>query len=164
MRIGIVGAGKIGSTIAALLESSDFCDSVVSGDLRPDPNLPRPGRKTRFRKLDVKKPRQLESFVRGCDAVVSAAPFFLNKTIATACSTLGVAYFDLTEDVDTTDYIRGLAKGAKTTFMPQCGLAPGAINVIGAGLAREFKTVRSLDLRVGALPLYASNSMKYYLS
>ena len=48
--------------------------------------------------------------------------------------------------------------------MPQCGLAPGAINIIGGSLTRELPSVRSLELRVGALPLYASNSMKYYLS
>lgn len=48
--------------------------------------------------------------------------------------------------------------------MPQCGLAPGVINIIGSSLAQEFPTIRSLELRVGALPLYASNSMKYYLS
>jgi hypothetical protein len=48
--------------------------------------------------------------------------------------------------------------------LPQCGLAPGAINIIGCGLAHSFKAVRSLEMRVGALPLSASNQMKYYLS
>ena len=49
-------------------------------------------------------------------------------------------------------------------FAPQCGLAPGAINIIGAHLIARFDTVRSLELRVGALPLSASNEIKYYLS
>lgn len=48
--------------------------------------------------------------------------------------------------------------------MPQSGLAPGAINIIAGSYARMFNHVRSLELRVGALPLYASNSMKYYFS
>jgi saccharopine dehydrogenase-like NADP-dependent oxidoreductase len=48
--------------------------------------------------------------------------------------------------------------------MPQCGLAPGAINIIASGLACSFKVVRSVEMRVGALPLSASNQMKYYLS
>jgi saccharopine dehydrogenase-like NADP-dependent oxidoreductase len=84
--------------------------------------------------------------------------------IATVCAKESIAYFDLTEDVETTQKIRQLAEKSKVTFMPQCGLAPGAINIIGSSFARRFKTVRSLELRVGALPLYASNSMKYYLS
>ena len=48
--------------------------------------------------------------------------------------------------------------------MPQCGLAPGAINIIASGLAHSFKVVRSVEMRVGALPLSAGNQMKYYLS
>ena len=120
--IGIIGAGKIGITIAALLESSEFCSGIVIGDKRADVPLPRSG-KSSYKRLDVRRPAQLEAFLRGCDASVSAAPFFLNKTIATACAKRGVAYFDLTEDVETTEFVRGLARKAKSTFMPQCGLA-----------------------------------------
>jgi saccharopine dehydrogenase-like NADP-dependent oxidoreductase len=163
MKTGIIGAGKIGIAIAALLEDSEFCTSVLVGDNRGGIRLPH-GRKARVEKLDVGQSRSLDAFVRQCDAVVSAAPFFLNKAIATACARRGIAYFDLTEDVETTQFIQRLADGAKTTFMPQCGLAPGAINIIGAGIAAGFRRVRSLELRVGALPLYASNLMKYYLS
>jgi saccharopine dehydrogenase-like NADP-dependent oxidoreductase len=75
-----------------------------------------------------------------------------------------VSYFDLTEDVETTNFIRKLAKGAKATFMPQCGLAPGAINIVGGSLASSLDSVRQCEMRVGALPLNASNQMKYYLS
>lgn len=48
--------------------------------------------------------------------------------------------------------------------MPQCGLPPGAINIIAGSYGRMFSCVRSLELRIGALPLKASNLMKYYLS
>src|SRR6202008_3221485 len=88
----------------------------------------------------------------------------LNKTIASACANLDRSYFDLTEDVETTNFVRELSEGRRGTFMPQCGLAPGAINIIGSGLAPSFKVVRSVEMRVGALPLTASNQMKYYLS
>jgi saccharopine dehydrogenase-like NADP-dependent oxidoreductase len=50
------------------------------------------------------------------------------------------------------------------TFVPQCGLAPGAINIVGGALAASLDSVRSVEMRVGALPLTASNQMKYYLS
>ena len=90
-------------------------------------------------------------------------PYYLNKTIAQACR-FGKSYFDLTEDVGTANFVRGLAAESRSTFMPQCGLAPGAINIIASGLAHSFKVVRSVEMRVGALPLSASNQMKYYLS
>jgi saccharopine dehydrogenase-like NADP-dependent oxidoreductase len=163
MTIGIIGAGKVGATIATLLESCDFCSGVVLGDVRP---LKFPGlKKARGQRLDVGRGPALAAFVRQCDAVVSAAPYYLNKGIAEACARAGVSYFDLTEDVATTDFIRGLARKAKSvTLMPQCGLAPGAINIVGGSLASSLDVARQVEMRVGALPQFASNQMKYYLS
>ena len=38
---------------------------------------------------------------------------------------MSIGYFDLTEDVETTEFIRSI--NSKSILMPQCGLAPGAI-------------------------------------
>ena len=164
MKIGIVGAGKVGGTIATLLESCKFCTRVVLADARSNIDL-KGLKKSQFKQVDVKEPAQLRAFLKGIDAVVSAAPYFLNKTIAAACAEAGVSYFDLTEDVETTNFIRDLAaKLKKCVFMPQCGLAPGAINIVGGSLASSLDRVRTCEMRVGALPGDASNQMKYYLS
>ena len=164
MQIGIIGGGKVGGTIATLLESCDFCTAVTLGDVRPDLKLAGL-KKATARRLDVKRRAGLAAFVKRCDAVVSAAPYFLNKDIAEACAAARVSYFDLTEDVATTAFIRRLARKTKgVTFMPQCGLAPGAINIVGGSLASSLDTARSVEMRVGALPQFASNQMKYYLS
>lgn len=163
MKIGIVGAGKVGSTIATLLESCRFCGQTLLADSRPNPDL-RGLRKARFRQVDGAQPKQLAAFVRAVDVIISAAPYYLNRAIVDACAAAGVSYFDLTEDVETTAYVRRLADGAKATFMPQCGLAPGAINIVGGSLASSLDAVRQVEMRVGALPLNASNQMKYYLS
>ena len=48
--------------------------------------------------------------------------------------------------------------------MTQCGLAPGAINIIASNLIRQFDTVHKVKMRVGALPKYTSNAMGYYLT
>ncbi len=164
MKIGIIGAGKVGGTIATLLESCKFCRSVALADARA--NIDLTGlKKSKFVQVDVKKPAPLADFLKAVDAVVSAAPYFLNKTIAGACAKAGVSYFDLTEDVATTAFVQKLAKQSpKATFMPQCGLAPGAINIVGGSLASSLTQVRNCEMRVGALPLNASNQMKYYLS
>jgi saccharopine dehydrogenase-like NADP-dependent oxidoreductase len=163
IKIGILGAGKVGIAIAALLDIMRFVDSIILADVRSGENLDGL-RKACFRKLDVLSEPELANFVSHCDAIVSAAPYYLNKTIALACARFGRSYFDLTEDVDTANFVRGLAAESRSTFMPQCGLAPGAINIIASGLAHSFKVVRSVEMRVGALPLSASNQMKYYLS
>src|ERR1700751_6356482 len=163
MRIGIIGAGKIGGSIAALLETCAFCSEVRLADNRPLDSLqslPKSSSQT----LDVTSRPALQAFVESCDAIVSAAPFYLNKAIASTCAGLDRSYLDLTEDVETTNFVRELSQGRRGTFMPQCGLAPGAINIIGSGIANSFKQTRSLEMRVGALRLSASNQMKYYLS
>jgi saccharopine dehydrogenase-like NADP-dependent oxidoreductase len=164
MKIGIIGAGKVGATIATLLESCDFCEAVALADARTNVKIAGLKKASAVR-LDVKRRAALATFVKRCDAVVSAAPYFLNAAIAEACAKARVAYFDLTEDVATTKFIRTLARKAKgVTFMPQCGLAPGAINIVGGSLASSLDNVRSVEMRVGALPQFASNQMKYYLS
>jgi|UniRef100_UPI004049C149 saccharopine dehydrogenase-like NADP-dependent oxidoreductase len=165
MKIGIVGAGKVGATIATLLESCKFCKSVTLADARADIDL-KGLRKSKLAVVDVTDAAQLAKFIGSVDALVSAAPYFLNKGIAEVCAKLGVSYFDLTEDVVTTNFVRQLAakKGNRATFMPQCGLAPGAINIVGGSLASSLTAVRHCEMRVGALPDNASNQMKYYLS
>jgi saccharopine dehydrogenase-like NADP-dependent oxidoreductase len=163
LRVAILGAGKIGISIATLLEITEFVEAIVLGDVRLVEDLDGL-RKTRFQALDIEASDALASLIQSCDAIVSAAPYFLNKGIATACARVGRPYFDLTEDIETTRFVRELSHGTSQMFMPQCGLAPGAVNIIGSGLARSLRSVRSLEMRVGALPLSASNQMKYYLS
>ena len=48
--------------------------------------------------------------------------------------------------------------------MPQCGLAPGAINICAAGMMKHFDSVNEVMMRVGALPRFTTNEMSYYLS
>jgi len=96
--------------------------------------------------------------------VISAADFSANKQVSSAAVELGVHYVDLTEDVETTRFVRSLDNKAQVSLIPQCGLAPGAINIVGASLLRKFEKPLSLKLRVGALPLYPTNRMSYYLS
>ena len=150
-KIAVIGNGKIGRVIASLLKSEYY--DVVIGDAVQEHGVV---------SLDATDEKKLEHFLQGKDVVCSAAPYYLNKNIATVASRLGVAYFDLTEDVDVTDYIKNL--NTKTFMMPQCGLAPGAVNIIGSNLIKEFDEAHDVQMRVGALPRYPSNEMSYYLT
>ena len=85
MTIGVVGAGKIGATIAALLESCAFCDAVALADVRAGVDIDGL-RKASFERLDAKRRTALAAFVKRCDAVVSAVPYFLNREIVETCA------------------------------------------------------------------------------
>lgn len=151
-----LGLGKVGTLVAVLLSKKYNVTGVDKKKPHYQYNLP-------FTAVegDVTD----ESFMKGLleknDAVVSALPFFLNKKIAKLAHELGVHYFDLTEDVETTNYIRDLSKTGDSVMAPQCGLAPGLIGIIGADLTKEFEKLRDIELRVGALPRYPNGLMAY---
>ena len=144
-KIAIVGTGNIGWALKQLLKK-DF--EINQGDIEDG-----------FDALDIS---QVKDFLKGNDAVISAGPFKVNKNIAKIAAEQGVAYFDLTEDVETTDFIKTL--DSKNILMPQCGLAPGAINICAASMMKEFDSVNEVLMRVGALPRFTTNEMSYYLS
>lgn len=160
----ILGAGKIGAIIAEMLaETGDF--EVTLADADPA-HLTREGRRHRISRtlVDVRDPAALRAAMRGAERVVSALPYYLNIPIAEAARDVGLHYFDLTEDVATTQRVRDLARDAKTAFVPQCGLAPGFIGIAAHALSTTFDRLREVRLRVGALPLYPDNGLKYNLT
>jgi len=98
------------------------------------------------------------------DAVISSLPFYCNTTVAGAARRANAHYFDLTEDVEVTRSVRRVAEGAGSAFVPQCGLAPGFISIAAHELMTHFDEVRSVKLRVGALPQHPNNVLKYSLT
>ena len=74
---------------------------------------------------------------------------------------IGQHYFDLTEDVPTTQVIRALGGTSKGVMAPQCGLAPGFVAIVAAHLAGRFDRVRSVRMRVGALPQHPTGLLGY---
>ena len=144
-KIAIVGSGNIGWALKQLL-MEDY--EIKQGDITEG-----------FDATDIS---QVKEFLKGTDAVISAAPFAANKNIAQVASEENIGYFDLTEDVETTDFVKSLK--SKNIIMPQCGLAPGAINICAAGMMEQFDTVNEVLMRVGALPRFTTNEMSYYLS
>jgi saccharopine dehydrogenase-like NADP-dependent oxidoreductase len=114
--------------------------------------------------VDLGNAASLDAMLQGAWAVVSCAPFHCNPLIARRAKANGVHYFDLTEDVEVTQQVKELAAGSQTLFAPQCGLAPGFITIVANHLMRSMTEVSDLRLRVGALPRYPSNRLKYNLT
>jgi saccharopine dehydrogenase-like NADP-dependent oxidoreductase len=96
--------------------------------------------------------------------VVSGLPYFCNVTVARVAREYGLHYFDLTEDVAVTEAVRELAEGSDKVFAPQCGLAPGFISIAANELIKHFDSLKSVKLRVGALPQHPNNVLKYSLT
>jgi len=165
----ILGAGKIGSLISGLLaESGDYTVQVadvseeVARSIVTAHGLPN----MHAFSLDAREKSALAAHLAryDVDAVVSSLPFYCNVGVAEAARGAGAHYFDLTEDVEVTRAVRALADGAPQAFVPQCGLAPGFVSIAANSLISHFETLRSVKLRVGALPQNPNNVLKYSLT
>ncbi len=150
----VIGLGKVGYLVAELLQKTGF--AVTGADLQPQTDRPYP-----TVTLDVTDVADIERKLDDMDAVISCLPYNFNLSLATIARRMKVHYFDLTEDVPTTKAILAMSKDAETIMAPQCGLAPGFIVIVGASLAAGFERIRSIKLRVGALPRNPTGLLGY---
>lgn len=165
-RVLLLGGGKIGRTIARFLAGTrDYHVRVVDADARALESVPIHPRIERVL-ADATDRRALLRLMRDRDAVVSSLGYRFNPLVAEAALEASISYFDLTEDVTTTALVRELGARAEPgrVFVPQCGLAPGFVSIAGSSLAKRLDSVDMLSLRVGALPLYPTNALKYALT
>lgn len=162
----ILGAGKIGASIAKLLRHGGDWEVTLAD--RDGETLERIGASldVETQQIDAASGDLSAKLLERYQIVFSACSFDVNARIAEAALEAGVSYFDLTEDVETTRLIRGLAEEANPgqIFMPQCGLAPGFIGVLAHAMSRRFDRLDTIKMRVGALPQYPHNHMKYNLT
>lgn len=161
-RVAVVGLGKVGELVAVLLGRAGF--TVVGYDARTRSDLA-----FEAHALEVTDAEALRAALSGAhgevDAVVACLPYDLNIVVAEAAHATGTHYFDLTEDVPTTARVMELATlpgdAGPAAFVPQCGLAPGLIGIVGSSLAARFSEIRSIELKVGALPQNPTGLLGY---
>jgi len=160
----LLGAGKIGAIITELLASSgDYRVTVADLDQASLDRLPRYTNVEPL-VLDVTDAAAIQQAMIGKFAALSACPFHITRHVAEAAAATGVHYLDLTEDVACTRLVKSLAKTANSALIPQCGLAPGFITIAAYDLASSFDQLHNVHMRVGALPKYPSNALKYNLT
>ncbi len=150
----VIGLGKVGSLLATLLHENKY--SVTGLALKVEEEFP-----FSIVEADFSDSEALQSLVQKHDAVVSCLPYHLNLDVAKSAHAAGCHYFDLTEDVETTLGVRKLSETSNGVMAPQCGLAPGFIGIVGANLAKGMDKLRSIELRVGALPQNPSGLLGY---
>tara|TARA_R110001583_G_scaffold194730_1_gene366749 strand:- start:39298 stop:40386 length:1089 start_codon:yes stop_codon:yes gene_type:complete len=163
-KVLVLGAGKIGRIVSVMLhETGDYAVTLADANGQMLEVCATDGA-AKLVKVDVTDEAALREVASGHDAILSTCPFYLNVAIARVARDIGASYFDVTEDVETTRAIREISKGADGAFVPQCGLAPGFISIAAHDLFKRFDKVRSLRLRVGALPQNPTNRLKYNLT
>jgi len=175
-RVLIVGAGNIGVAIANLLPQKNF--EVLVVDTNPEAlKNPKLSRVNVMRILNFRDPMPvrkeaynlLEGILNRSDYVINAGPHFINRDIIGYARATETHYFDLSEDVESTQYARDcgnwqLRANVATAFVPSCGLAPGYVSILANDIAQRMDEVHDIFIRVGALPRYPNNRLRYNLS
>lgn len=154
-KIAVLGLGKVGELAAQLLHDAKF--EVTGFDMRDvSDNFAFP-----TKTVDLGSVASMRAEFEKVDAVLSCLPYHLNIEVARLAHDTGKHYFDLTEDVATTQTIIELAQTSRAAMAPQCGLAPGFVGIVGANLIAQLSECRSCRMRVGALPQNPTGLMGY---
>lgn len=162
----VLGIGKVGTLVATLLQETGFNVTGVDNNIS---NI------TDFKiiKADINDKALLKKLFKSYDAVVSCLPYYHNKLVIEAAFDENLHYFDLTEDVPSMELIKEICSTNKKNpklsitpllMAPQCGLAPGFISIVAANLARSFKEIHMIEMRVGALPQHPKGSLGYAIN
>src|ERR1043165_9105927 len=172
----VLGGGKVGKSVAELLLALGGGAYKVTLADREDSNLKEAqanlarvksmlphAAEFSTKKIDASNRESVRETLKGHDYPVCMLPFDLVAGIAEVANELGVHYFDVTEDVETSEAVKKIADSgrAKVALVPHCGLAPGYIAIAGYDVARQFSEIHDLTLRVGALPQYPTNALHY---
>lgn len=171
MRFLVLGAGLQGSACAYDLLQNPAVQRVVVADMsldrlppflqrmRDDPRL----ELVRADARDLEAVRGLLSGVAGC---LNALPYYFNLEVATLAVTAGVHYADLggnTAIVFQQLQLDEIAKSRHACAIPDCGLAPGMVNILAAAGIRQLNETDTVKIRVGGLPQNPMPPLKYQI-
>jgi lysine 6-dehydrogenase len=170
MRMLVLGAGLQGSACAYdLLQQPDVTE-VRLADLHPDhlPDFlaPYSGRKLIPTPVDVRDREAVRALVRESNAVMCALPYYFNLDVARHAAEAGVHFCDLggnTEIVFQQKELDAAARAKGITVIPDCGLAPGMVNILAQLGISRLDSVQSVRIFVGGLPQHPKPPLNYQI-
>ena len=170
MRMLVLGAGLQGSACAFdLLQNPDVVE-VRLADLNvehvPPFLAPYSGPRLIPTRLDVRARDAVLALMRKSDAVMSAIPYYFNFPLAEFAVEAGVHFCDLGGNTEIVSQQRGLnaqaaAKGV--TVIPDCGVAPGMVNVLAQHGISQLDSVDAVRMFVGGLPQKPEPPLNYQI-
>src|SRR5580765_4906285 len=172
MKMLVLGAGLQGCACAYDLLQNPAVSQVTLADLRPDhlpPFLAERGDwdgRLRTVRLDVTDPVAVQETLRGHTAVMSAIPYYYNGPMARAAVEAGCHFSDLggnTEIVFEQKKLHDQALARGVSVIPDCGLAPGMVNILAAEGIRRLDQAEQVKIFVGGLPQSPEPPLNYQI-
>jgi lysine 6-dehydrogenase len=170
MRMLVLGAGLQGSACAYdLLQNPDVTE-VRLADLNishiPEFLAPYSGKRLVPTHVDVRDHDAVLAVMKESDAAMSAIPYYFNLDLARLAVDAGTHFCDLggnTEIVFQQKELDAAAKANNITVIPDCGLAPGMVNILAQHGIEQMDTVRSVKIFVGGLPQHPEPPLNYQI-
>ncbi len=170
MKMLVLGAGLQGSACAYdLLQNPDVTE-VRLADIRINELehflAPYSGKRLIPTPLDVRDEEAVQALMRESDAVMSALPYYFNYDMAVCAVDAGVHFCDLggnTEIVFKQKTLHERAKADDVSVVPDCGLAPGMVNILAEHGIRQLDTVDAVRIYVGGLPQNPEPPLNYQI-
>jgi len=170
MRMLVLGAGLQGSACAYDLLQNPEVKEVRLADLHTDHLAdflaPHSGDRLIFTPLDVRDKEAVLALMRESNAVMSAIPYYFNFELAKLAVEAGVHFSDLggnTEIVFQQKTLDGAAKKKGITVIPDCGLAPGMVNILAEHAIQRLDSVQTVRIYVGGLPQHPEPPLNYQI-
>ena len=170
MRMLVFGAGLQGSACAYDLLQHKTVERVTVADLKPDraPALLKShvGSRLALVKVDVQEGAAVRDVMRGHDAALCALPYYYNLEVSRAALELGIHCADLggnTEIVFQQKKLDPEARAKRVTVIPDCGLAPGMVNILAAEGIRRVADADTVKIFVGGLPQHPEPPLNYQI-
>jgi lysine 6-dehydrogenase len=169
MKYTIIGAGMMGSAAAYDIAVHNPNDEVVLADIniqQAKSAAANIGSNVSATRIDVNNTRELVKLLQGSNAAISAVSYSVNFQMTKAAIEAGVPMCDLGGNNDVVEKQMTLDTAAKekgVTIVPNCGLAPGLINILAMEGVKEFEQVDAIHLRVGGLPQHPKPPLYYQI-
>lgn len=170
MRMLVLGAGLQGSACAYDLLQDPQVEEVRIADLRIDrlPSFlaPYSGPRLIPTPLDVRDHDAVVALMRQSDAVMSAIPYYFNFDLARLAVETGVHFCDLGGNTEIVTQQKGLEAAARRkgiSVVPDCGVAPGMVNILAQHGIEQLDEVESVRIYVGGLPQEPQLPLNYQI-
>lgn len=169
MRMLVLGAGLQGSACAYDLLQNPAVERVRLADVRlgdlpaflqplaDDPRLERIA-------LDARDEDAVRHAMTGMQSCLNALPYYFNYDISRLAVECGLHCADLggnTEIVFQQQALDGEAVSRGVSVIPDCGLAPGMVNILAAAGINELERTDRVAIYVGGLPQHPMPPLGY---
>ena len=170
MKFLVLGAGAQGSACAFELLQRPEVDRVVLADL--DVNEPRPflkhflGGALELLTLDATDEVAVRRALESVDGVASALPYYFNLDMTRLAIESKANFCDLGGNTEIVDQQRKMTVEAQerdVSVVPDCGLAPGMVNILAQGGIDALDETESVKIYVGGLPQVPEPPLNYQL-